>query len=162
MRFHRRCPLRRSHRPKPAFRKVILDGDRRSDGRYLEISASSCAEGATWTGGGLAHDDTLHRPRPRPGTDRGHRRHATSCAQRHSAHSTACRAVWLYAPGFLNLVQPPQVAPASGSKLAPNPRSVSIADRTRLDQGAALATGPVASEPARATSWPRTGRIRQV
>ena len=46
---------RRSHRPKPAFRKVILDGDRRSDGRYLEISASSCAEGATWTGGG-------HRP----------------------------------------------------------------------------------------------------
>src|SRR5208337_2851804 len=32
---------RRSHRPKPAFRKVILDGDRRSDGRYLEISASS-------------------------------------------------------------------------------------------------------------------------
>jgi len=38
---------RRSHRPKPAFRKVILDGDRRSDGRYLEISASSCAEGAT-------------------------------------------------------------------------------------------------------------------
>ena len=54
--------------------------------------------------------------------------------ERHSAHSTACRAVWLYAPGFLNLVQPPQVAPASGSKLAPNPRSVSIADRTRLDQ----------------------------
>ena len=46
---------RRSHRPKPAFRKAILDGDRRSDGRYLEISASSCAEGATWTGGG-------HRP----------------------------------------------------------------------------------------------------
>jgi NADPH:quinone reductase-like Zn-dependent oxidoreductase len=46
---------RRSHRPKPAFRKVILDGDRRSDGRYLEISASSCAEGVTWTGGG-------HRP----------------------------------------------------------------------------------------------------
>ena len=38
---------RRSHRPKPAFRKVIFDGDRRSDGRYLEISASSCAEGAT-------------------------------------------------------------------------------------------------------------------
>src|SRR5271166_479908 len=35
-----RC-ARRSHRPKPAFRKVILDGDRRSDGRYLEISASS-------------------------------------------------------------------------------------------------------------------------
>ncbi len=36
-----RCLLanpRRSHRPKPAFRKVILDGDRRSDGRYLEIS----------------------------------------------------------------------------------------------------------------------------
>ena len=32
---------RRSDRPKPAFRKVILDGDRRSDGRYLEISASS-------------------------------------------------------------------------------------------------------------------------
>jgi len=26
---------------------VILDGDRRSDGRYLEISESSCAEGAT-------------------------------------------------------------------------------------------------------------------
>ena len=25
-------------------------------------------------------------------------RHATSRAQRHSAHSTACRAVWLYAP----------------------------------------------------------------
>jgi len=46
---------RRSHRPKPAFRKVILDGDRRSDGRYPEISASSGAEGATWTGGG-------HRP----------------------------------------------------------------------------------------------------
>jgi hypothetical protein len=39
--------MRRSHRPKPAFRKVILDGDRRSFGRYLEISASSCAEGAT-------------------------------------------------------------------------------------------------------------------
>jgi len=38
---------RRSHRPKPVFRKVILEGDRRSDGRYLEISASSCAEGAT-------------------------------------------------------------------------------------------------------------------
>jgi len=38
---------RRSHRPKPAFRKVIMDGDRRSDGRYLEISASSCPEGAT-------------------------------------------------------------------------------------------------------------------
>ena len=38
---------RRSHRPKPAFRKVILDGDRRSDGRYLEISATSCPEGAT-------------------------------------------------------------------------------------------------------------------
>ncbi len=37
----------RSHRPKPAFRKVILDGDRRSDGRYLEISASSCPEDAT-------------------------------------------------------------------------------------------------------------------
>ena len=36
-----------SDRPKPAFRKVILDGDRRSDGRYLEISASSCPEGAT-------------------------------------------------------------------------------------------------------------------
>ena len=50
-----RRSARRSHRPKPAFRKVILDGDRRSDGRYLEISASSCAEGATWTGGG-------HRP----------------------------------------------------------------------------------------------------
>ena len=45
-----RCLLanpRRSHRPKPAFRKVILDGDRRSDGRYLEISATSCPEGAT-------------------------------------------------------------------------------------------------------------------
>ena len=38
---------RRSNRPKPAFRKVIMDGDRRSDGRYLEISESSCAEGAT-------------------------------------------------------------------------------------------------------------------
>ena len=37
----------RSHRPKPAFRKVILDGDRRSDGRYLEISATPCPEGAT-------------------------------------------------------------------------------------------------------------------
>ena len=37
----------RSHRPNTAFRKVILDGDRRSDGRYLEISASSCEEGAT-------------------------------------------------------------------------------------------------------------------
>ena len=36
-----------SHRPKPAFRKVILDGDRRSDGRYLEISATPCPEGAT-------------------------------------------------------------------------------------------------------------------
>ena len=45
----------------------------------------------------------------------------------HSAHSTACRAAWLCAPGFLNLVQPPQVAPASRSKLAPNPRSVSPA-----------------------------------
>jgi len=54
---HRRhgtaCPdsehvrARRSHRPKPAFRKVILDGDRRSDGRYLEISATPCPEGAT-------------------------------------------------------------------------------------------------------------------
>src|SRR5208337_3183207 len=51
---------------------------------------------------------------------------------RHSAHSTACRAVWLYAPGFLNLVQPPQVAPASRSKLAPNPRSVSL---SRLRRG---------------------------
>jgi hypothetical protein len=37
----------RSDRPKPAFRKVILEGDRRSDGRYLEISATSCPEGAT-------------------------------------------------------------------------------------------------------------------
>ncbi len=53
-------------------------------------------------------------------------RHATSRGQRHSAHSTACRAVWLYAPGFLNLVQPPQVAPASRSKLASNPRSVPL------------------------------------
>ena len=42
------------------------------------------------------------------------------------AHSTACRAVWLYWRGFLNLVQPPQVAAASRSKLAPNPRSVSL------------------------------------
>jgi len=41
-----RC-VRRSDRPKPAFRKVILDGDRRSDGRYLEISATPCPEGAT-------------------------------------------------------------------------------------------------------------------
>jgi hypothetical protein len=40
------CALR-SDRPKPAFRKVILDRDRRSDGRYLEISATSCPEGAT-------------------------------------------------------------------------------------------------------------------
>ena len=46
-------------------------------------------------------------------------------AQRHSAHSTACRAVWLYAAWLPNLVQPPQVAPPSRSKLAPNPRSVS-------------------------------------
>src|SRR5207244_3781374 len=29
---------RRSDRPKPALRKVILDGDRRSDGRYLEVT----------------------------------------------------------------------------------------------------------------------------
>ena len=43
----RPCRARRSHRPKPAFRKVIMDGDRRSDGRYLEISASACPEGAT-------------------------------------------------------------------------------------------------------------------
>jgi hypothetical protein len=34
--------------------------------------------------------------------------------------------VWLYAPGILNFVQPPQVAPASRSKLAANPRSVSL------------------------------------
>ena len=38
---------RRSHRPKPAFRKVNLDDDRRSDGRYLESSATPCPEGAT-------------------------------------------------------------------------------------------------------------------
>ncbi len=38
---------RRSARPKPACRMVILDGDRRSDGRYLEISASSLEGGAT-------------------------------------------------------------------------------------------------------------------
>ena len=44
--FTHLSPLR-SDRPKPAFRKVIMDGDRRSDGRYLEISASSCPEGAT-------------------------------------------------------------------------------------------------------------------
>ena len=49
----RRCALR-SDRPKPGFQRVILDGDRRSDRRYLEISASACA-GALWTGGG-------HRP----------------------------------------------------------------------------------------------------
>jgi hypothetical protein len=48
----RRAPLlqrsaRRSDRPKLAFRKLSLDADRRSDGRYLEISASSCPEDAT-------------------------------------------------------------------------------------------------------------------
>ena len=48
----RPCRARRSHRPKPAFRKVIMDGDRRSDGRYLEISASACPEGATLDCGG--------------------------------------------------------------------------------------------------------------
>ena len=46
------------------------------------------------------------------------RRHAPSRSQRHSAHSPACRAIWLSAPGILNLAQPPQVAPASRSKLA--------------------------------------------
>jgi hypothetical protein len=43
----------------------------------------------------------------------------------------------------------------------PPARHPHIADRTRRSS-AALATGPVASEPARATTWPRTGRIRQV
>jgi hypothetical protein len=38
---------RRSDRPKPASRQVILDGDRQSDGRCLEISASACADGTT-------------------------------------------------------------------------------------------------------------------
>ncbi len=32
--------------------------------------------------------------------------------------NVVCRAVWLNAPGILNLAQPPQVAPASRSKLA--------------------------------------------
>ncbi len=37
---------RRSDRPKQDFRVVILDGDCRTDRRYLEIRASSCAERA--------------------------------------------------------------------------------------------------------------------
>ena len=45
----------RVRRAKPAFRKVILDGDRRSDGRYLEISATPVQKVQHWTGGG-------HRP----------------------------------------------------------------------------------------------------
>src|SRR5271157_4474752 len=36
----------RSDRPKQDFREVILDGDRRTDRRYLEIRASSHAERA--------------------------------------------------------------------------------------------------------------------
>src|SRR5262249_2587781 len=35
---------RRSDRPEPPLQKVILDVDHRSDGRYLEATASSCAE----------------------------------------------------------------------------------------------------------------------
>ncbi len=76
-------------------------------------------------------------------------RHATSRAQRHSAHSTACRAAWLYAPGFLNLVQPPQVAAASRSKLAPNPRSVSgVLNRVGRDLHAEGKAWRLAEEPA--------------
>jgi hypothetical protein len=70
-----RC-ARRSDRPKAVFRKVILDGDRRSDGRYLEISASSRAEGATlaWrrpptygSGPFAAAAPCTHVPRPYSG-----------------------------------------------------------------------------------------------
>ena len=40
------CTLR-TDRPKLSVRNVILDGDRRSDGRYFGVSASPCAEGTT-------------------------------------------------------------------------------------------------------------------
>ena len=86
------------------------------------VAASTAACGGR-LGGGPAHDDALHRPRPCTGTDGDtpprHIPLPTSLRD-----SPACRAVWLYAAGILNHVQPPQVAPASRSKLAPNPRSV--------------------------------------
>ena len=44
--FGHRCALR-SDRPMLVFRKVITDRDRRSNGRYLEISASCCPGSAT-------------------------------------------------------------------------------------------------------------------
>ncbi len=50
--------------------------------------------------------------------------HATSRAQPHSAHFTACRAALLYAPISLDLTRSRQVAPPSRSKLALNSRSV--------------------------------------
>jgi hypothetical protein len=70
-----RCLLanpRRSHRPKPAFRKVILDGDRRSDGRYLEISCRG-QHRSLWqtTRRWPSPRRPLHRPRPCPRTDWG-------------------------------------------------------------------------------------------
>src|SRR5208337_3451337 len=59
---------RRSHRPKPAFRMVILDGDRRSDGRYLEISEVGWAagEGTACAGvrGTVCQAVTVNRLRP--------------------------------------------------------------------------------------------------
>src|SRR5271166_5748481 len=65
------CALR-SHRPKPAFRKVILDGDRRSDGRYLEISCRG-QHRSLWqtTRRWPSPRRPLHRPRPCPRTDWG-------------------------------------------------------------------------------------------
>ena len=68
----RRPCARRSHRPKPAFRKVILDGDRRSDGRYLEISCRG-QHRSLWqtTRRWPSPRRPLHRPRPCPRTDRG-------------------------------------------------------------------------------------------
>ena len=51
--------------------------------------------------------------------------HATSRAQPHSAHFTACRATLFYAPISLDLTRSRQVAPPSRSKPALNSRSVS-------------------------------------
>jgi hypothetical protein len=39
-------------------------------------------------------------------------RHDRDCVQPHSAHWTACRAAWWYAPIALSLAQPPLVAPS--------------------------------------------------
>src|SRR5438874_1050843 len=102
------CALR-SDRPKPsAPPTAYLPASTEHAGHPVAARTAACGGRL---GGGPAHDDTLPAspvPRNRSVTCR----HATSRARRHSAHSTACRAVWLYAPGLLNLVQSPQVTPA--------------------------------------------------